>query len=56
MEKTINTEIEAYLKVKEETGLMGQDLNKYVYYLGLMKKENTLKLVGIDAGILNINK
>lgn len=37
-------------------GLKGDDLNKYVYYLGLMYKKDTLKLIGLDGGILNINK
>jgi hypothetical protein len=56
MNNTINAEINAYARVKEETGLTGLALNKYIFYLGLMQKNETLMLVGVEGGILNINK
>ena len=56
MNNTINAEINAYDRVKRETGLTGLDLNKYIFYLGLMAKNETLMLVGMDGGILNIKK
>ncbi len=56
MNNTINAEINAYDKVKKETGLTGLALNKYIFYLGLMHKNGTLMLVGVEGGILNINK
>ena len=56
MNNTINAEIKAYEKVKQETGLTGVHLNKYIFYLGLMAKDETEILVGLNQGIINLNR
>ena len=48
MNNTIKAEIQAYDTVKKETGLTGLALDQYIYYLGLMSKDETLMLVGMD--------
>jgi regulator of protease activity HflC (stomatin/prohibitin superfamily) len=65
LDNTIGAEVQAYataktvsfppLTAQDMSNLKGEELNKYVYYLGLMNQQKTAKLlIGLNSGLVNM--
>jgi len=49
---TISTESAMYAYTTEQTGLVGADLNKYIYYLNLMQNKGSKLLYGLGNNVM----